>query len=149
MGSEAGRDHMHIALRPKGVAITSALMAFSICVGIVWMIDKPIGTTYDHHHSVIMSKAMIISIRIWQMAFTAFQCFVVWSYWIGRKWTRQFVLVISVLDVGSFLLFQCLNIAGLRRHSHLDWFMQIFESAVAAFLIWYLNTREARAWFTT
>ncbi len=70
---------------------------------------------------------------------------VLYFYWRGRNWARWFVLATSVL---------CLwNLWGLRRttpamlDSPVGAPMIVVEAVIAIYLLYYLNTNSARAWF--
>jgi hypothetical protein len=137
--------------RPMGVEISSTLMALEICVGVVLILSMPFLTIPPKRPSSLTPTEMTVLVRAMQVAFVAFQCFVVWFYWLGRPWARRVVLVASALYAGGFLI-QCLGpfiyLAESRRHySTADWFMGILETILAVFLLWYLNTCEVKAWF--
>lgn len=72
--------------------------------------------------------------------------FVLGFYWLGRNWARWLVLLTSLL---------CLwNLWGLRlktppsQVAPVRTTMILAEAAVAVFLLWYLNTKQVRWWFS-
>jgi hypothetical protein len=65
---------------------------------------------------------------------------VIWFYWKGQNWARILVLLTSLL---------CLyNLRYLNRGGLIERAMIGMEAALAIFLLYWLNTRKVKAFFT-
>lgn len=71
--------------------------------------------------------------------------YTVWSYWKGYHWARAIVLIASFVVVAgetSKIFERDANLIELMSHPAL-----FLRFALAAFLLYWLNTRPLRAWF--
>ena len=66
---------------------------------------------------------------------------VLWYFWEGRNWARWLVLLTSVLTV--------FNLSMLPRFTPLQGAVLVMETMLGLFLIYWLNTRAVRHYFTS
>jgi len=111
--------------RPKGLTETSVLMSITNAMG--WaIIDWS------------MPKAQILFIIFTISIFIGY--IVIWFYWKGRNWARILVLPASLI-----------SLYNLRDWNHGGAMARIMigtEAILAVFLLYWLNTRPIRAFFT-
>src|SRR4029077_17322656 len=111
--------------RPKGLTETSVLMSITNAMG--WaIIDWS------------MPKAQILFIIFTISIFIGY--IVIWFYWKGRNWARILVLLASLI-----------SLYNLRDWNHGGAMARIMigtEAILAVFLLYWLNTRPIRAFFT-
>jgi hypothetical protein len=111
--------------RPRGLTETSLLMCITNAMG--WaIIDWS------------LPKAKIIFIIITISIFIGYV--VIWFYWKGRNWARILVLLASLI-----------SLYNLRDWNHGGAMARIMigtEAILAVFLLYWLNTRPIRAFFT-
>jgi hypothetical protein len=67
---------------------------------------------------------------------------VVWLFWQGRYWARQFVFGMSCVAVAKLLYLR-----ETWSWSHTSGYLTVAAALLGAFLLWYLETRAVRAWF--
>jgi hypothetical protein len=114
-------------MRPKPVDVTTWLMAVLNILGyaLLWNINKP--------RPVVVRSAINFTLMI------VLGYVVIWFYWHGKNWARILVLLTSL---------SCLyNLRDLQSANLVVRFMLIGEAAVAVFLLYWLNTSEAKAYF--
>jgi hypothetical protein len=131
--------------RPRGVEITTWLMAISLLVGMVY--------TATHWNSVAdihlkpNAKATVESVRIFRnvagLVFPAIAIAVMTFYWKGNDNARTLVLLECV---GCLL-----GLRHLPAYWHASYFFYdaeaLFDGLLAIFLLWYLFQPDIRAWF--
>jgi len=121
-----------MVIRPKAVTISTWLMAILNILGyaILW---EP-----DAHKTRF---AVFFFITVYTLTIVA-GYIVLWFFWRGKNWARILVLLncflcfYNVHDVHFFL-----------RVNPVEKVMLLGEAVLAVFLLYYLNTRRARAYF--
>jgi hypothetical protein len=111
-------------MRPKGITETSILMAITNAMG--WAI---IDWSKPHAATVFVVFTILIMGGY----------FVIWFYWKGRNWARILVLLTSLLSIH--------NLRYFVRSGITERVMIGVEAALAAFLLFWLNTRGVKAFF--
>jgi hypothetical protein len=73
---------------------------------------------------------------------------VIWNYWRSRNWARLFVMFVSILTILNFLMATVLFAIGRLYRSSVPYDSVIVaNAALGAFLLYWLNKRDVRAWF--
>ena len=73
---------------------------------------------------------------------------VIWNYWQGRNWARLFVMFTSIVTILNLLAITVLFVIGrLYSSSVLYHLVIVANAALGAFLLYWLNKRDVRAWF--
>jgi hypothetical protein len=129
--------------RPTGITVTTILMALKIAVGLVIIFFKPpwIAANLHPHGHVTMASA-IFTMRLIFIVVLPVACVIVWCYWLGQFWARRVVLLGCL-----FYLYEIVHLKASWNYSHLRAVMTIYGAILAAFMLFYLFTREAKAWF--
>jgi hypothetical protein len=78
---------------------------------------------------------------------------VLWYYWQGRNWARQFVMFTSILAIVSFLamLLESVVFSATERGyspyvlNHAA--VAVANAALGVFLLYWLNKKDVRVWF--
>ncbi len=129
--------------RPTGITLTALLMALDIIVGLVSMFLVPsLATSNIRAMGHLTLSQTLLIVRLGLFAIIAFEAFAVWSYWQSRFWARRLVLAGCVL-----YLYPILHLQASWNYSHFHAVMTVYGAVLAIFLLWYLNTRDVRAWF--
>lgn len=116
-------------MRPRGLRATAIAMAFLNLGGFVGIQRTP---------GIL---AMVAS-------FVLFGYLVIWYYWQGQNWARLLVLFISGLTVVNFLGISVLFVLDRLFSSSLLYHLVIVaNAALGAFLLYWLNKKDVRAWF--
>ena len=124
------RSATGVGVRPRAVTISTWLMAVLNILGysLLWEPHKT--------RSIVVFLFVVFT-------FSIFVGYVVLCFfWKGKNWARLLVLLdcfvcfYNVRDVPRFL-----------RVNPVEKAMLLGEAALAVFLLWYLNTREAREFF--
>jgi hypothetical protein len=118
-----------ISHRPKGLVLTTILMA--ACNAMSWLI---INYNAPHARGTFIIFTVLILIGY----------AVLWAYWSGKNWARILVLVTSVITI--------VNVRSWNLHSTTllttpNRVMLASECALSVFLLFWLNTHTARAFF--
>jgi hypothetical protein len=130
--------------RPIGVTITAILMVVNIFWDVLLSLLSPnvvVPNTSPHGPAF---SPFVIALHIALVTFVVVQCVVVLFYWLGRSWTRWFVLVGCI--------FYLVGLKDLvpqwhRHHSYPDAALTLGSATLAVYLLWYLHTRDVRDWF--
>ncbi|MEO7029427.1 MAG: hypothetical protein ABI147_08480 [Acidobacteriaceae bacterium] len=129
--------------RPQGITVTTLLMAFNILMGIVVML---IGSSWSlaniHPAGHATVSGTILALRLMAAVALIVECVAVLFYWLGKFWARRLVLVGC-----AFYLFPIIHLRVSWRQSHFGAAITVYGAILALFLLWYLFTREAKAWF--
>jgi len=114
-------------MRPKTVTVTTWLMALFNILGyaLLWHVQMPA--------SVIVNLGMVYTL------FIGLGYVVLWCYWRGDNWARIVVLLTSLL---AFF-----NLRSLAAANIIVKVMIVCEASIAAFLLYWLNTAEAKRYF--
>ena len=115
-------------MRPKAVTITTWVMGALNILGYALLLDirtKP-------------GAQILLTAAVFTLMITAGYV-VLWFYWQGRNWARILVFL------SCFLAFY--NLRSFTSANAIVKVMVIGEAAVAAFLVFWLNTPEARMFF--
>jgi hypothetical protein len=115
---------MRVDQRPEGLAATAILMSITNAMG--WMIID-----WSKPHAGLIFIAITITIAI--------NYLVIWFYWKGKNWARILVLLTCLL---------CLfNLLQWNRIGFAERVMVGSEAVLAIFLLYWLNTKDVRAFF--
>jgi hypothetical protein len=129
--------------RPIGVTITAILMVLNVFADIALSLISPSVELANTHSSGPGLSATVIIVHVVLIAFTVFQCTVVFFYWLGRPWSRWFVLV------GCLFYLTGLRYLPRQWHqSHPSAALTVGSAVLAFYLIWYIHTDVVRAWMT-
>jgi len=113
-------------MRPLALEITTWLMAATNLMGYL-LID------WKQPATIVIRQCIVFSILI------AAGYVVLWFYWKGHNWARILVLLTCLLS-----LFNLTRLGHVRVGGQV---MVIIEAAIAIFLLYWLNTAEARDFF--
>jgi hypothetical protein len=117
-------------MRPRTLKITIWIMAALNPLGYALLWDKP------RPQAVLILMFVVFSLLI------AVGYWVLWHFWLGKGWARLLVLL------NCFVCFYNLHdLQRLRSANLAVQFMLLGEAAVAAFLLYWLNTSEAKSFF--
>src|SRR5580698_3012390 len=116
---------MNASERPRGLIETATAMAIMNATG--WAI-------IDWSLPVAWLMFIVFTILI------AFGSLVIWFYWKGKNWARILVLLTSLLCLYNVLLW---NRVRLPERVIIG-----IEAALSLFLLYWLNTRKVRAFFS-
>ena len=118
--------------RPKGVSVT-ALIMIALCFPGFRMISSQ------------FSSAGMMGYYAGGLVL-AFELYSIWCYWNGHNWARVLVLAVSLLNVAgvlSSILDRNSSLLDLMGHP-----LRFVQLALACFLLYWLNTRPLRAWYS-
>jgi hypothetical protein len=116
-------------MKPRGLGATTIAMAVLNLGGFVGIRWTP---------GVV---AMVLLVILWGYV-------VIWNYWRGRNWARLFVMFVSILTILNLLMIVVLFAIGrLYSSSVLYYLVIVANAALGAFLLYWLNKRDVRAWF--
>jgi hypothetical protein len=121
--------------RPIGIDATSALMFLSAIVRLVQIIVWPTSGWMGGGSPPTGIHALSIGLMF-------LEALVVWFFWRGRYWAQQFVFAMSCVSIVNLL---SLGQMWSRSNAHGYWI--VANALLGAFLLWYLGTRAAMAWF--
>jgi hypothetical protein len=110
-------------------------MILSVIVRLVQIIVWPTSGWMGHGSPPTGIHALSIGLMF-------LEALVVWFFWRGRYWARQFVFAMSGVSVVNLL---SLGQMSSRSPAYGYWIMA--NALLGAFLLWYLGTRAVRAWF--
>ena len=118
-------------MKPRGLNATVAAMSALNLGGFV-------GIDWTRPGIVVMVTLVIL-----------FGYVIIWNYWQGKNWARFWVLSISVLTQLSFLGIILLFILDrLTNPSIFYYWVVIANAALGAYLLYWLNRKDVRAWFS-
>jgi len=116
-------------MKPRGLRATTIAMAVLNLGGFVGIQWAP---------GVV---AMVLLVILWGYV-------VIWNYWQGRNWARLFVMFTSIVTILNLLAITVLFVIGrLYSSSVLYHLVIVANAALGAFLLYWLNKRDVRAWF--
>lgn len=73
---------------------------------------------------------------------------VLWNYWCGRNWARLLVIATSIVTIGNLVMIIVLfAVDRLYSSSLLYHAVIVANAALGAFLLYWLNRKDVRAWF--
>lgn len=114
-------------MTPRAVTATTWLMAILNVLGFAFMADPARGPVE-------------LAVRFVSLAVIVAAGYVVlWFYWRGRNWARWLVMLSCPLCFW--------NLTGLPHVNVVAQSMIVADALLAAFLLWWLNTATARAFF--
>ena len=119
-------------VRPKTVSVSTCLMAILNILGyaILWEPEA---------HRTRFAAFFFVTL----FTFTIAAGYVVlWFFWKGKNWARILVLLNCLV-----CLYNVHDIHFLFRVNPVEKMMLMGEAALANFLLYWLNTREAKAYF--
>ncbi len=115
-------------MRPIAITVTTLLMGILNILGYALLLD-----VRRQPSSTIVAKAVVFTVLI------AAGYVVLWFYWHGRNWAR--ILVFLTCFVAFY------NLRDLVAANPIVKIMVLGEAGVAVFLVFWLNTSEARLFF--
>jgi hypothetical protein len=86
--------------------------------------------------------SMLAEMQVISIVLLVLEVLVVWFFWHGRYWARQLVFAMSCVAVANLL-----HLGETWSRSHASGYFAVANAFLGAFLLWYLETRAARAWF--
>ncbi len=115
-------------MRPIAITVTTLLMGILNILGYALLLD-----IRRQPSSTIVAKAVVFTVLI------AAGYVVLWFYWHGKNWAR--ILVFLTCFVAFY------NLRDLAAANPIVKIMLLGEAGVAVFLVFWLNTSEARLFF--
>jgi len=115
-------------MRPKVVTVTTWLMAFSSLLTYSALYRRP------YPRDVLLGMYVILTVLV------VLSYFVLWFYWHGKNWARILILLASLVCFYNLSLLTSAK-SGIERS------MLVGDATLAAFLVYWLNTSEAKAFF--
>jgi hypothetical protein len=115
-------------MRPKVVTVTTWLMAFSSLLTYSALYRRP------YPRDVLLGMYVILTVLV------VLSYFVLWFYWHGKNWARILILLASLVCFYNLSLLTSAK-SGIERS------MLVGDAILAAFLVYWLNTSEAKACF--
>jgi hypothetical protein len=112
-------------MRPKPVTVTTWLMALFNILGYALLWGKP--------STAIIGYAAMYTI------FIGLGYVVLWFYWRGANWARVLVLLTSIVAIYNLRTLPSAN-AAVKL-------MLIGEAVISVFLLYWLNTAQAKLFF--
>jgi hypothetical protein len=122
-------------MKPRGLGATTVAMAVLNLGGFV-------GIEWTRRGVVVMVASMVLLGYV-----------VLWYYWQGRNWARQFVMFTSILTIVSFLAMLVESIVLFVTEREYSPYVlnhavvAVANAALGAFLLYWLNTKDVRVWF--
>ena len=131
-----------IMQRPRGVTVTAVLMALNACLDIAQsFVALPSGGRSKHPSGSFFSPKIIV-IHIILIGMMSFGFFTIFRYWLGSFWARWLVLAGCV-----YYLTGLRDIRSQWQTSHFIGVLSLCAGVLSLYLIWYLHTDRAKAWF--
>lgn len=115
-------------MRPKAVTVTTCLMACSNLLTYSALYGRP------HPRDVLLGMYVILTVLV------VLSYLVLWFYWHGKNWARILVLLASLVCFYNLSLLTSAK-SGIERS------MLVGDAILAAFLLYWLNTSEAKTFF--
>lgn len=128
--------------RPDGIKLTTALMASAVFLHLVAALASPLPVRLNESHGVLSFIFTVLAAAIVGVVIVIVESFVLWFYWRGLNWARWIVVVGCLLCFVSLRHF--LGGPPVTRGHEVIIFYRI---AIAIFIMAYLTTPSARAWF--
>jgi hypothetical protein len=122
-------------MKPRGLGATTAAMAVLNLGGFV-------GIDWTRRGVVVMVASVVLLGYV-----------VLWYYWQGRNWARQFVMFTSIMTIVGFLGLLVVTVLLLVTEREYRLYVQdraavaIANAALGAFLLYWLNKKDVRNWF--
>jgi hypothetical protein len=129
--------------KPTGVTVTAGIMALSIIAGLAFAFTRPLPPMPAMPNSPISASGYGGIVHGVVIVFSLIAAVFVWFYWNGHNWARWLVMIDSVYQI-----YKLIHISTAWSTSHVAGGLLVVDAALAAFLLWYLNTREIRNWFS-
>lgn len=124
------------AARPKGVGLTALALGALILIYFAGWLFHLLGGTRE---------VLQIVEQLLRCLGLCLVLLFIWLYWTGQNWCRIFVLlwsfVIAAREVSSFVDHDG-DLASLMSQP-----VRFAHAILAVFLLYFLNTRQVRAWF--
>jgi len=127
-------------LRPKGVGTTALIMCAFLIIDYADSLFRLSGGTLAGLFRAEHAPRLIGGPVVLAVVF-----FLIWNYWQGENWARISVLVWSFLLAAeelSNIVEHNGSLTAVMNHP-----LSFLKFAVAAFLLYWLNTRPLRSWF--
>jgi hypothetical protein len=122
-------------MKPRGLRATTVAMAVLNLGGFV-------GIEWTRRGVVVMVASGIL------LGYT-----VLWYYWQGRNWARQFVMFTSICTILNFLAMLVISVVLFVTEREYSPYVlnhtavAIPNAALGAFLLYWLNKKDVRIWF--
>ena len=116
-------------VRPHEVTAATALMCIFNVLGVLF-------------YEPLEGVSAAVSLALYGMLYAVLgliSFIVIWFFWKGRNWARLLVMATSVLAV--------VNLSWFWPTSTLAKVVLVFEAILGAWLLYWLNTNAARAFF--
>lgn len=127
------------AAQPKGLGLTALALGALVVLDSIRGFGGLLDLLHGSHAPVAVIEQLLMSGgRVVGLLF-------VWHYWKGQDWARLCVLVwsfvIAFREISAFIDHDA-DLAALMSQP-----LRFFHAVVAVFLLYWLNTRQVRAWF--
>lgn len=133
--------HFDIMHRPLGITISAILMVSNVLIDVVLSLTSP--TITSGHPSPNGPTVLVMAVHLILVLFIVAELVVVIFYWLGKPAARWGVLFGCI-----FYLYGLREIGSQWHRNHAVATLTAVSGVLALYLIWYLYTREIRAWFS-
>ena len=122
-------------MKPRGLGATTVAMA-------VLNLGSFVGIEWTRRGVVVMVASVVLLGYV-----------VLWYYWQGRNWARQFVMFTSILAIVSFLAMMVESVVlfvterGYSPYVLNHAVVAVANAALGVFLLYWLNEKDVRVWF--
>ena len=127
--------------KPTGVQVSAALMALFIVLDIAVAFLAPRGAIVPGSRMDNPAFAFMVH-GGGSLIFGLISAIFVYFYWAGKNWARWVIIVVSALCILGLLA-----ITYTWAKSPMSGMLSLAKAALAAFLLYYLNTKPVAAWF--
>lgn len=111
-------------MRPRGLAETTIAMCIMNIAGFIFVDPRVAPVTIQY---AVFSLIMAITYLV------------LWYYWKGKNWARMLVLITGIVAI--------LNLFSISSVSLLAAALIVIETIFGIFMLWWLNTRNVKAYF--
>ena len=128
-------DYTILDMKPRGLGATTVAMAvlnLGSFVGIEWTRRGVI---------VLVASGVLLGYAV------------IWYYWQGRNWARQFVMFTSILTIVNFLAMLAISVVlFVTEREYAPYVLNpapvaVANAALGAFLLYWLTKKDVRARF--
>ena len=116
---------MKTSRRPPGLVPVTVVLCLLNAAGVVYL-EQP--------NWAIIAAAVVILLVTY---------LVIWFFWQGRNWARWLVMLVSALTLVDLLFITTASASALQQA------LMVIEGAFGVYLLYWLNTREIRGFFSS
>jgi hypothetical protein len=125
---------------PSAVRITTALMFLSILLGIAVAFTQPLPATPTS--ATIPSSSLMMIVHVGIVVISLLEAVFVFFYYKGQNWARWLVMLDSL-----YQLILLIRVGKAWSISHISGSLVIANALLAIYLLYYLNSVEAKRYF--